>query len=161
VEGDHASRLGEALIPVETRKDVETTIDESARGLYFIAATSAIVSLASPPWHLVDAVLIAGLAVWFQRRRSMVAALLLLGLGVVGFAITLTSLFSPTHAGKGSAIVEGVLIWLAARGVLAIRAIPPLKGSAAPSNNGMKRTKPAPGRMARSSPLIPVSSGQR
>jgi hypothetical protein len=109
------------LILVESPTDPRKTIDESARGLYFIAATSAILNLGNPPWRLLDAAMIAGLAVWFQRRRSMVAGVILLILGVIGFAVALMSLLGSTHGGKGSVLVEGIIVWLALCGILAIR----------------------------------------
>jgi len=73
---------------------------------------------------LLDAALMAVLALWLRRSRSRLPAVLLLLWGVVTFALTLTNLLGVTHFNGGrNVIIAGLLVWLGLRSIAASRTL--------------------------------------
>jgi hypothetical protein len=102
------------------------TIDQSARGFYFIAATQAVVALFGTHALLVDAALIASLAYWLERSRRALPAAALLGFAAINALITATNLLHITNVGgrrSGSLVVAVLLLWLGSRALKAARAL--------------------------------------
>jgi hypothetical protein len=101
--------------------DITRTIDESARGLYFIAGTTALLALPAGYSLLLDAGAMAGLGLWLQRRQSKAAMIILFGLGAANVLIWVTNRLRITATGTGSPLIGSLMVWLALRAWLALR----------------------------------------
>src|SRR5579862_9463424 len=96
------------------------TIDESARGIYFIAGTWAVVGLVVGYVVLVQSAVMAVLGLWMQRSRSRVPVVILLIVGILACASSLLSWWGVTGGSGGNVLVPVLVIWLAGRVLLAI-----------------------------------------
>ena len=114
-----------------TEPELQRVCDESARGVYFIAGTMALLGLGLGGAMVLDAVLLAGLGFWLQRSRSKVPAALILLVGTVNSILALMHLAGFTSAFRASPIAAAIFVWLGARALLAIKRAtqtPPAQG---------------------------------
>jgi len=110
---------------VESIDDARKMVRESAMGFYAIAGIQAVVSLLLGMSMLLDAVLFAGLAFWLQRRRSRVAASLLLGLAAISIVITAMNQFGGGTGGR-NIVLSVIVLWAGVRAVVATYKLPRL-----------------------------------
>lgn len=94
-------------------------ITQSARAIYFIAASQIVVSLfVGRPLGAVDGVCFVALAFWLARRASIVPAALLFIWAVVDAGLTMIR-FAQGRA-LGGLIVVGILLWASTRALFTI-----------------------------------------
>jgi hypothetical protein len=103
-----------------TEPDIQRVCDESARGVYFIAGTMALLGLGLAYAMVFDAAVLAGLGFWLQRSRSRVPAALILAVGVANSVLALLNLAGFKSVVHPSPISAGIFVWLGARALLAI-----------------------------------------
>jgi hypothetical protein len=103
-----------------TEPDIQRVCDESARGVYFIAGTMALLGLVLGYTMVFDAAILAGLGFWLQRSRSRVPAALILAVGAANSVLALMNLAGFKSAVRPSPISAALFVWLGARALLAI-----------------------------------------
>jgi hypothetical protein len=99
---------------------MQRVCDESARGVYFIAGTMALLGLGLGYAMVFDAALLAGLGFWLQRSRSRVPAVLILAVGAANGVLFFMSLAGFKRGVRSSPVSAALFVWLGARALLAI-----------------------------------------
>lgn len=108
-----------------TDTDLRRICDESARGVYFIAGTMALLGLGVGYAMVFDAAILAGLGFWLQRSSSRVPAALILLVGAANGVLALMNLAGFKSATRASPIGAGIFVWLGARALAAIKRATP------------------------------------
>jgi hypothetical protein len=105
---------------MSTEPAIQRVCNESARGVYFIAGTMALLGLVVAYTVVLDAAVLAGLGFWLQRSRSRVPAALILAMGAANSLLALMNLAGFKSAVHPSPISAALFVWLGARALLAI-----------------------------------------
>lgn len=112
-------------LSVVTPEQAETNIRESANAFYVLAGLQALLSFAIGAAAIWDALLFAVLALWLKRRRSAVAAVLLLLDSCYGVYATALNQFGGGSGGK-NVVLSIIMVWIALRATMAATKLPRL-----------------------------------
>ena len=113
-------------LTVTSAAQAATVTKECAVGFYVLAGIQGLAALLLGPSMLIDALLLAALALWLHLGQSRVAATLLLVLTVVGAGATLLNRLGQPVGGGNNIILAAIAVWVAIKAVVATYRLPGL-----------------------------------
>ena len=113
-------------LTVTSASEAAKVVRECAFAFYVLAGIQGLAALLLGRAMLVDAAVLAALAVWLHLGRSRIAATLLLALTVVEAVVTIMNRLGQPIGGGNNIILAAIAVWVGVKAVAAAYRLPSL-----------------------------------